>query len=33
MSELPKRVAIQEVGPRDGWQNHPVPIPLSLIHI
>lgn len=30
MSELPKRVAIQEVGPRDGWQNHPVPIPTEV---
>lgn len=23
---LPKKVLISEVGPRDGWQNHPVPI-------
>lgn len=24
---LPKKVLISEVAPRDGWQNHPVPIP------
>lgn len=24
---LPKRVLVSEVCPRDGWQNHPVPIP------
>ncbi|MBQ8076198.1 MAG: hydroxymethylglutaryl-CoA lyase [Oscillospiraceae bacterium] len=24
---LPKKVLVSEVGPRDGWQNHPVPIP------
>ncbi|MBQ8089265.1 MAG: hydroxymethylglutaryl-CoA lyase, partial [Pyramidobacter sp.] len=24
---LPKKVIVSEVGPRDGWQNHPVPIP------
>ncbi len=29
MSELPKSVVIQEVGPRDGWQNHPVQIPVE----
>lgn len=30
MSELPKKVIIQEVGPRDGWQNHPVQIPTEV---
>lgn len=27
---LPKKVLISEVAPRDGWQNHPVPIPTEL---
>lgn len=27
MSTMPKKVLVSEVCPRDGWQNHPVPIP------
>lgn len=30
MSSLPKKVFISEVCPRDGWQNHPVPIPTEV---
>ena len=30
MSSLPKKVSVSEVCPRDGWQNHPVPIPTEV---